>query len=298
MRRRFFIVFNRTAGVPKPTFLSGVIALLTRAGAVLTWSTAADGDGARAQAEAAVRAGAVDAVVAAGGDGTVRQVLPALAGTATPLGLIPLGTGNVLAHELGLARTPEAVAKALLEGATDRVRCARANGELFLLMAGAGFDGRIVGALDQRLKVRLGQMAYAGPIVGALARPLDALDVIVDGEATTASWVVICNARHYGGRFLLAPRTTMAASGLDVVLFRSRNRRRLVGQLLALARGRLHRGREDIEVRHGHRVTVTSAPPVPVQIDGDSFGATPLNIEADVAFVSLIGLPRPSSGSR
>ena len=124
-------------------------------------------------------------------------------------------------------------------GPIATVACAQANGEPFLLMVGAGFDARVLAALDQRLKSRVGKMAYAGPLLGALIRPVDTLNVTVDGHRHTASWVVIANARHYGGRFVLAPRAGIQQRGLEAILFKARTRAVLVGQLMSLAAGRL-----------------------------------------------------------
>ena len=94
-------------------------------------------------------------------------------------------------------------------------------------------------ALDQRLKSRVGKMAYAGPLLGALIRPVDTLNVTVDGRRHAASWAVIANARHYGGRFVLAPRTGILERGLEAILFKTRSRAVLFGQLMSLAAGRL-----------------------------------------------------------
>ena len=84
------------------------------------------------------------------------------------------------------------------------------------------------GALDQRLKSRLGKAAYAGPLLGRLIRPVDTLMVTVDGRRHTASWAVIANARHYGGRFVLAPRTGILQRGLQAILFKTTQPRRPV----------------------------------------------------------------------
>ena len=114
-------------------------------GASLTRTIAADIVAARRAARMAADSGNYDAVIAAGGDGTIRHVAAALIGTETPLGIIPVGTGNVLAHEIGLAATAGAVAPMLLDGPIATVACAQANAEPFLLMVGAGFDARVLG---------------------------------------------------------------------------------------------------------------------------------------------------------
>lgn len=238
MRRRFFLIANPGAGVFGAPLVDEVVRALLSRGAAVERTTAASLKDATLAAREAAGSGRYDAVVAAGGDGTIRHVASALIGTDTPLGIIPVGTGNVLAHEIGLPATPAAVASTLLEGPISTVACAEANGETFLLMVGAGFDARVLSSLDQRLKSRVGKMAYAGPLLGALVRPADTLDVTIDGQHRTASWVVIANARHYGGRFVLAPHAGILERGLEAILFKSRSRTVLLGQLMSLAAGR------------------------------------------------------------
>jgi diacylglycerol kinase family enzyme len=298
MRRRFFLVENPGAGVAGSPLVEDVVRLLGSGGASVTRSGGADIASNRLAVRKAAESGGYDAIVAAGGDGTIRQVATTLIGRDTPLGIIPVGTGNVLAHEIGLARTPAAIAGMLLEGPVAKIACAQANGEPFLLMVGAGFDARVVGALDQRLKSRVGKAAYAGPLIGAIIRPVDTLIVTVDGRRHVATWAVIANARHYGGHFVLAPRAGILERGLEAILFKTRNRAVLLGQLMTLAAGplepRAHDG--DIAMLPCSHATITARRPVPVQIDGDAFGTTPVEVDAGTCEVRLI-VPPPAPGS-
>jgi diacylglycerol kinase family enzyme len=291
MRRRFFLVENPGAGVAGSPLVEDVARLLAKAGAEVTRTRGADIAAARLALRKAADSGSYDAIVAAGGDGTIREAAVALIGTDVALGIIPVGTGNVLAHEIGLARTPAAISSMLLQGPVAKVACAEANGEPFLLMVGAGFDARVVGALDQRLKSRLGKAAYAGPLLGAIIRPIDTLIVTVDGRRHGATWAVIANARHYGGHFVLAPRTGILERGLEAILFKTRSRAVLLGQLMSLAAGRLEPRAahgDDIEMLACSRVSIQARRPVPVQIDGDAFGTTPVEIDAGTREVHLI----------
>ncbi len=298
MRQRFFVVENPGAGIAGSPLVEDVLRLLAKRGASVTRNRSPDIAAARLAVRQAAEGGDYDAIIAAGGDGTIRQAAAALIGSDMPLGIIPVGTGNVLSHEIALARTPQAIASMLLEGPVAKVACAQANGEPFLLMVGCGFDARVVAALDQRLKSRLGKAAYAGPLLGAIIRPIDTLAVTVDGRHHAATWAVIANARHYGGRFVLAPRTGILERGLQAILFKTRNRAVLFGQLMSLATGRLepravHGG--DVEMLACSRVTVASHHPVPIQVDGDTFGTTPVEVDAGTCEVRLI-VPSPASG--
>jgi diacylglycerol kinase family enzyme len=295
MRRRFYLITNPGAGLTGSPLLDAVGNALLRAGAELTLTQPGDIETARQQVREAASSARYDAVLAAGGDGTIRQVAASLIGTRTPLGIVPVGTGNVLAHEIGVTPEARAIADMLLHGPLIEAVCARANDEPFLLMAGAGFDGRVIAALDHRLKSQVGKAAYAGPMLGALAHPVDTLNVTVDGEGHEASWAVISNVRHYGGNFVMARRTGIQERGLQAILFKAKNRGELVGQLMALAMGQLDERSAkhgDVEILPCLRATVTAQKPVPTQIDGDAFGSTPLQIEAGAADLKLIVPPR------
>jgi diacylglycerol kinase family enzyme len=149
----------------------------------------------------------------------------------------------------------------------------------------------VIAALDHRLKAQVGKAAYAGPMLGALAHPVDTLTVTVDGAAHEASWAVISNVRHYGGNFVMARRAGIEARGLQAILFKAKNRTVLLGQLMALAMGTL----DERSARHGDveilpclKAQVSAHNPVPTQIDGDAFGSTPLAVEAGATELRLI----------
>lgn len=291
MRHNFFIIANPGAGLSGSPLVDQVTEALRQAGASAICTRSGDIESARHAAREAASSGRYDAIVAAGGDGTIRQLAAVLLGADTPLGIVPMGTGNVLAHEIGLTPKAGAIAHMLLHGPSAPVMCARANDEPFLLMAGAGFDGRVIAALDHRFKSYVGKAAYAGPILGALVRPVDVLTVTLDGSRHEASWAVISNARHYGGRFVLAPHTGIQERGLQAVLFKARNRAVLMGQVLSLVMGRLDQRaaiRGDVEMVPCTSATITAHHPVPTQVDGDPFGSTPLKIESGSATVRLI----------
>jgi diacylglycerol kinase family enzyme len=293
MRRRFFLIYNTRAGTARTATVDAVASALIAAGASVERATSACESDARSEAAQAARSGRYEAIVTAGGDGTVRQAAAAASGSDCPVGAIMLGTGNVLAHELGLPRSPAAIADMLMNGKTLDVPLGRANGEPFLLMAGVGFDGRVVAELDHRLKQRIAKAAYVPPVLKALAAPLDRLVVTCDGETSDATWVVVTNSRCYGGQFVLTDRTSLEKPGLIAVLFRARSKPQLIGQLVSLAMGRLMRRiHGDVDMRPVRDVRIVSkANPVPVQIDGDVFSSTPLHVEDSGARVRLI-VPR------
>lgn len=291
MRRRFVLVFNARAGVAWPRLLGSVLQMLETAGATVTPLETESAQDATAKIAGLAREGGCDAVIAAGGDGTIRAAAAGLAGTTLPLGLIPLGTGNVMKYEIGLGRRARDIAAVLLDGPEIQVRGGTVNGAPFFLMVGTGFDGRIVSLLDQSTKRLLGRLAYGGPILRTLALPPDVLDVDIDGASHQASWAIVSNASRYGGSFVLTRDTRVGAEGLVCVLVKGRSRFALLRASLALALGRLAdpaRRPEDVDILAGRTIRITSPSPVPVEIDGDEGGMTPVAISDAGPSVRLI----------
>jgi diacylglycerol kinase family enzyme len=287
MRRRFFVIDNTTSGYGGRGLAARVLGLLRSSGAHVDCCGEPGKEAARVRAIEAVRGGAYDAIVAVGGDGTIRHAASTVAGTDVPLGIIPLGTGNVLAHEIGLAREPNALVATLLSGPAVSMVAPVANGEIFLLMAGAGFDGRVIQALNPSAKGVFGKLAYAGPLLSALKGPADSLEVLLDGQPHRANWAVIAKARHYGGAFVIAEDADLQAPGLRAVLFNAPDRGALVASLLALASGRLAACRH-VTVVECKRAEIRGPETTPVQVDGDPFGSTPLVVDSEGHRVSLI----------
>jgi diacylglycerol kinase family enzyme len=254
--------------------------------------TAGPGHAAELAREAAMRGEAM--VVAAGGDGTVAEVASGLAGTAALLGILPLGTANVLAWELGLPPGPERAARVLFAGqaATLHPGLARFGGgasRLFVQMAGAGFDAAVVANLDLRLKRRIGKTSYVAQSAQELFRyPFPRFAAALDGESGEAVVsAIVTKGRLYAGRHLLAPDAAPGERGFRVALFRagggsgrggSAVRAALYGAALPLD---LLPRLPGVEIRRASRVRLwaPSSAPVPVQADGDPAGGLPVEIE-------------------
>lgn len=291
MRQHFALVFNQRAGTIRPVLLDRVLTLLRNAGARVVPIEAASAEEATAEVRKLALAAAVDAFIAAGGDGTIRAVAAGVADTGIPVGFIPLGTGNVMKHEIGLSSRPSAIAETLLHGALLPARCGLVNGAPFFLMVGAGFDGRIITALSHRTKRLLGRAAYSIPVTRALIKGAEPVRVEVDGETYTASWAIITNATRYGGSFVLTEATQVGAQGLMAILVTGQSRRALLTAGLALALGRLgdpRRCPEGVIVKPARQVRITAVSAVPLQVDGDEAGTTPADISALGPQVSFI----------
>ena len=233
----------------------------------------------------------VDVVAVCGGDGTISEAVCGLEGSSVPLAVLPGGTSNVLAIELGI---PTGLARAeclLVDGAPHPLRLAHADGRPFLLWAGAGLDARVMANMRLAWKRLLGR---AGILPTALSQFLQydfpRLEVTVDGAVHAATFAVACRARHYGGRWVIAPDARLDADQFDVLLFSHRSRRKLalLFQLMAAGRaGHLKRGLARI-VR-GRDVSIRSLDgAVEVQVDGDAVLSTPIACRVGVETVNVL----------
>lgn len=281
-RRRLLVVRNPLAGIAASRLCTDVEERLAAHGVAVTHYDAG-------QLEAigglASHAHDVDAVVAAGGDGTIRALAAALLGTGVPLGIIPAGTGNVMATEIGAPSHPDAIAAMLMTGPIVEIESASANGAPFLLMAGAGFDARILGRLNLAAKRRVGKLAYAAPTLAVLSRLQAPFQVRVDGAEHEACWIVATNARHYAGRFVISPSADVRRPGLHAVLLAPKGRIGMADALVRLALGR-HDGVSGLTIVPARRIEVASAQPI--QADGDYLGSGPLLVESGGPRLALI----------
>lgn len=281
------VVFNPAAGGRRRRDLSRALdALAARGIRPDLAETQGPGHATRLAREAA--GCGVPVVVAAGGDGTIAEVAAGLAGKASTLGVLPLGTANVLAWELGLPASPEAAADVVAAGRTTTLRPGLARlgdgGErLFVQMLGAGFDAAVVAGLDLGLKRRIGRAAYVWQALRALPRyGFPPITVESDGDALgVAASVIVTKGRLYAGRSCIAPAARPGESGFQLVLFRHRGAFRAALAGAALPLGLIPR-LPGVEIRPARRIVLTAAASVPVQADGDPAGGLPTEI-ADAA---------------
>lgn len=279
--KRMVIVFNPVAGRRRAALLWRVLDVLVANGIRLDLAETHRAGHAEALAREAARSGA-PMVVAAGGDGTIAEVANGLMGSGVRLGVIPLGTANVLAHELALPFAPRAVAAALAFGRTRMlwpgVARGAAGSRLFVQMLGVGFDAQVVHRLSLPLKRVLGRGAYVVQSLRETARyQFPPVRLRIDEIETEAASAVISKGRLYAGTFLLAPESRPAEPGFSVVLFGCAGPGAALMYGAALPVGLLGRAPGVRHVR-AHRIEVVGNTPIPVQADGDAVGFTPLSV--------------------
>ena len=239
----------------------------------------------------AVRAGA-RLVVAAGGDGTIAEVADGLSGSDASLGIIPLGTANVLAHELGLPFAPRPVAAALAFGRTRPLWPGLARGEagtrLFVQMLGAGFDAQVVHRLCVPLKHMIGRGAYVGQTLRELVRyRFPPLTLRIDGVEHQAASVIITKGRLYAGRYLLAPDACPQKPGFSVALFAHGGHASTLMYGAALPLNLLPRC-PGLTLLRASRIDILGNVAVPAQADGDASGMTPLSVTDAASAIPVV----------
>jgi diacylglycerol kinase family enzyme len=273
---RLLVIVNPMAGRGRKRLLHRTRAELERIGCrVVVKETRAPGDAERLAREA--RTG-FDRVVAAGGDGTVSEVANGLYGSGVPLALLPLGTGNVLANEIGLPRRARGLAAVIASAPARPIWPGRVGNRLFLTMVGVGFDAEVVGALDQRLKRRIGKPAFLPPILACWWRDAPRRFVVScgSGEYEAAS-AVVARSRFYAGRFVLAPDASLAEPSLQIVLFRRPGRLALLRYIAAAVVGAVHR-LPDVAILVEKSVWIAGGEPGFAQVDGEVGEPLPLAI--------------------
>jgi diacylglycerol kinase family enzyme/membrane-associated phospholipid phosphatase len=260
-------------------------ALVNARAAQLGWSEPAwyettIADPGRSMAHDAALNGA-ELVVVCGGDGTVRTVCAELAGTGIPVGVVPAGTGNLLARNLALPLYLNAAVDVALNGQDRAIDLVRIAGDLiepdehFLVMAGMGFDAAIMEGANEQLKAKVGWLAYVVAGFRNLMFPAIRVDISVDDEPFVrhrARTIVVGNVGFLQAGLPLLPDATIDDGRIDVVLI---NPARFLSWLLVVARV-ISRGRKtDATVNRmtGRKVVVRAAHDTPRQVDGDAIGA-------------------------
>ena len=226
----------------------------------------------------------VDAVGVYGGDGTVAEVADGLCDSGVPLAILPGGTGNGVAGELGIPRSLKDAAAVLVDPGTtvEALDLGRAGGEVFLLRAGTGAIAEIDEKASREMKDRIGGLAYAAAGLGVLrsARPVR-YRVTCDGETYEQDAVacIVANGAGFGGIGVLGAGVSMTDGKLDVFLYTGDSFRDLREGLRKVPGVIGTRSLPTPPVAGGRRIRIDADTPQPVVADGEPAGDTPLDVE-------------------
>jgi diacylglycerol kinase (ATP) len=239
-----------------------------------------------------------DLIIAAGGDGTINEVIDGMLHSNVPLAILPGGTANVLARELNLPRhlTHAALQLASLKPcriATGVLKVDGTPSRSFVCMTGAGLDAEIVYRLNLDLKAIAGKLAYYVGGFSQVLRPITEFRVNIDGRDFEAGFALVSRVRNYGGDLEIARGASLLNDDFEIVLFQGKVSVRYLGYLAAVAARQLHRAK-GCTVLHGRSITFEplANQEVYVQVDGELAGKLPASVEILPDALTLLVPPR------
>lgn len=223
-------------------------------------------------------------IVAGGGDGTVNEVMNGIVFSGTPLAILPMGTTNVLAKELGIPENVTGAMERAVSGLPRKVSLGkieieeggRSSARYFCLMAGMGFDGKAVHDVNTSLKKISGKAAYILSGINTIfSYPSGEIVLRTEGREFTCCSAVVGKSSKYGGNLRITPDANLLDHFLYACIFRGRKGVDVLRYFLGILRG-THLGYADVEYVKSTHIEVEGK--VHVQIDGDYLGMTPARI--------------------
>jgi diacylglycerol kinase (ATP) len=219
-------------------------------------------------------------IVAAGGDGTINEVVNGLAGSDAALGLLPIGTMNVFATELGLPAHDLELCWNIIQGDNTRlVDLPSANGKHFVQLAGVGLDAQVVKETSLTLKRSFGPLSYLISAAQIAARQPPRLFLESENSSIDeGSFVLVGNGRLYGGPFPFFKQALIDDGLFDVIVFKQLGYLEIIKYLQDVFFSSEIRVPE-IEYFQTRRLRVTSDSEVPVELDGELVGSCPVEFQ-------------------
>jgi diacylglycerol kinase family enzyme len=252
-----------------------------------------DLDRVAAQADSLAAAGELRALVSLGGDGTAAELVNRTA-PGVPLAVFPAGTENLLARYLGIDASGDSLCDAIAAGEVLRLDAGIANGRIFLLMLGCGFDAEVVQQLSAARTGNISRWTYVKPILAAArSYRYPSVRCVIDaaaGEPSAACWAFLFNLPCYAGGLPLAPHADGADGTLDLCTFARGSLWHGLWYLGTVVTG-AHRRLPDFASVAVRRVRLESAERVPYQLDGDPGGWLPVEVESLPGRLTLYASP-------
>ena len=301
------LIYNPTSGGRRHRRFQEIeeaVRILKEAGVAVELAPTAEGGHAEEIARLAVEQRR-EMVIACGGDGTINEIINGLAGSQVPMALLPAGTANILAKELGIPWDIPRAARLIPEGVIRRIALGMAtfagsngngggalpaNGRYFLSVGGAGPDGAIVNGVDGALKKKVGVAAYwVEGMKQLFTYDFPEMRVRSNGTDHLASIIVVGRTANYGGPFKITTNATLFEDSFEFLTNSTRSRLQYLACLPALWLGKI-RGMNGIKMWKASEVLCESAGANPVfaQVDGEPIGPLPLRFRIVPDALSLV----------
>jgi diacylglycerol kinase (ATP) len=275
-KRKLCLIYNPAARGEKARLLDSKLRSFAQDATI--FGSEKPGDAKRLATEA-VQEG-FDTIVAAGGDGTVNEVVNGMADSEASLGILPLGTMNVFAQEMGLSSNQIGQCwEVILNGATRSIDLPSANAHYFVQLAGVGLDAQALQETDREMRRTIGPLSYLISAAEIIGRPAPNLLVTSpDCALTTASFVLVGNGKYYGGPVAFFRDAENDDGLLDVLIFKNLGYFEIARYLQELLVG-THKDKGDIEYFQTASLQISSDQEVPVEIDGEVVLQTPIHFQ-------------------
>jgi len=283
--KRIAIIYNPNAGTGKIKKLLKIKEHLDLNHSVTIFDTKKPGD---ATEIARRECGNFDIIVAAGGDGTINEVINGIL-KDTVLGIIPLGTANILAIEAGIKNDIKSICKSIEKGISKKIYISNINNKKFFLMAGIGYDGDIVHKMHPSLKKIFGKAMFG--FLGLLEFfKLKKYNIKVETENETAfgNWVLVTNSKHYAGPYKITKSTSIFNDSIVCYVFNDLSRLGFLYYIfLILFYGDLGRSTKITKII-SKNIKISSKEKINVQCDGEKYGNLPIEINFSSESVNLL----------
>lgn len=284
-----YLLINPLSGSYSPALRDQLLSQLKSAGITPEVMTVTGPEDARRVCALIEAAEENPVVIVAGGDGTINAVINALTPGRAAIGVLPVGTANVLAHELGVSSVATGI-ECIVRGKTRPLAVGlieRDNGssQRFVLMAGIGLDGSVVQGVRLREKRMLKKGAYLLSALRCLLRwPRGRFPVIADGVTHKCHSVIICNGARYGGNLKLIPHADISEPSLDLFCITSESRLSYLKIIMSVLSGSPCFC-TDVKLLRAAQVEICGDRPI--QVDGDSCGHAPVKIGTIADFARI-----------
>ncbi len=290
--RKILIILNPAAHSERAR--SAVDRIRAMAGGRASIETTGRAGEARSIASRAAEQG-FDVVVAAGGDGTINEVVNGLAGSPTALGVLPVGTMNVFAAELGLPGRLRDAWRVIERGQIRVIDLARANRHYFVQLAGVGLDAQVVKETTWASKRAFGPLSYIYSMAQIASRKPPQLTLETESRTVHGSFVLIGNGRFYGGPIAFFDKARVDDGLLDVLVFKKVGHLDLARYFAHILMGQ-HTKLSDVEYFQAKKVLITCDDPTPVEVDGELATELPVTFRISSKKLRVLAPAKSSIG--
>ncbi|GAA4486043.1 diacylglycerol/lipid kinase family protein [Gluconacetobacter asukensis] len=295
--KKVIIITNPTAGHHSRSRISRFVRHLEQAGLRPTLAQTQYPGHATILARDAAASGLYSHIIAAGGDGTIAEVAAGMIGTSAILGILPLGSANVLAHELKIPFNEIRNATLIQAGHFTTIwpgyLHTKAGRQPFVQMASIGFDAHIVHGTSTRLKAWVGRAAYAVSTLSSLFRfELTEFTALIDDIPYRATTIIVSKGSLYAGKYELTRHSAHGDRNFSVILFETSGKLALVKTILSLFLGRIEQ-QKGTRTLTASTIQVPSPAAIPIQSDGDRKGFSPVHLDISTSPLHVATGPTP-----